>query len=114
MTTYVPSRSKIINESGFVACVAAGPSRPTPALPIARQSANARVIARRRSRPGADSGSPSTSMITLLVPDVDDPLLAEEVERGGPALAVAEAGVLHAAERKLRFAAPGRDIHRKH
>src|SRR5206468_4646815 len=102
-TTNVPSRLKSVNESGCLASVAAGPSRPTPALPIARHSAKARVSARRRSRPGADSTSSSRSTITPLVPDVDDPLLAEEVERGGPALAIAEAGVLHAAERHLRF-----------
>src|SRR5437773_2040066 len=114
MTTYVPSRSKIINESGFVACVAAGPSRPTPALPIARQSAKARVIARRRSRPGADSGSPSTSMITLLVPDVDDPLLAEEVERGVAALSVAETGVLHATEWHMSLATQRWQVHVEH
>src|SRR5205814_10453454 len=43
--------------------MAAGPSRPTPALPIARHNANASVIARRRSCPGAESDSPSRSTI---------------------------------------------------
>src|SRR5712691_4316032 len=114
---YAPPRPKIVVASGLAATpawVAAGASRPRPALPAARHSANAIVSARRRSRPGASCGPPSRSMITPLVPDVDDPLLAEEVERRGPALTVAEARVLHAAERHLRFTAQRRYVHVKH
>src|SRR5436309_2690657 len=62
-TTYVPSRLKTMVESVAVPWVAAGPSRPRPALPIARHRANAIATARRRSRPGGPSGPPSRSMI---------------------------------------------------
>src|SRR4029079_4420681 len=96
---------------GSMGAVTAGPSRPTVALPAARQRANARTSARRRSDPGGVASSPATSTSALLVADVDDPLLGEEVERGGPALAVAEAGVFDTTEGHLRLAADGRNVH---
>jgi len=49
-----------------------------------------------------------------LIADVDDPLLAEEVERGVPALSIAEAGVLYATEWHMGLAAQGRQVYMEH
>src|SRR5205814_8100492 len=93
---------------------ASGPSRPTPALPTARHMANASATAPRRSWPGAVAEPPSISTIAPLITDIHHSLLAEEVECRGPALAVAEAGILHAAEGNLRFTAQGGDVDVEH
>src|SRR5207249_3694420 len=91
-----------------------GPSRPRKALATASERTDARRIARVRSRPAGDAGSPAMSMTAALVADVDHLLLGEEIEGRGAALAVAEARLLHAAERHLRLAAERGDVHVQH
>src|SRR2546425_6880182 len=97
-----------------IGAVASGPSRPTAALPTARQTANPRRIVRRRSSPRGTAASASVSTIPPLIADTDDALLRGEVERRSAALAIAEPRVLHAAEGHLRFATKRRNVHVEH
>src|SRR5436853_89352 len=103
-----------LKPGGASGAVAGGPSRPTAVAPTDKNIAKASATARRRSCPGGVGSSPSTSITTRLIPDIHDPLLAEKVERGGPAFAVAEARVLHAPEGDLRFTAQRRYVHVEH
>src|SRR2546430_11692275 len=64
--------------------------------------------------PSKGQSKPVSRTCGWSVADVHHPLLAEEVERGGPAFAVAEARVLHTAEGNLCLTAECRDVHVEH
>src|SRR6267143_1635473 len=90
------------------------PSRPRTALRRVLTSSGESEVRITSRSPSKGQSHPVSWTCGWSVADVHHPLLAEEVERGGPALAIAEAGVLHAAERHLRFPTHRRDIHVQH
>src|SRR4029077_4488802 len=68
-------------------------------------SSAARYVSASRNASRSASTTSSRSARGSLVPNVHDLDLGKELERGGPALAIAEARVLHAAERHVGLAA---------
>src|SRR3989442_7742720 len=90
------------------------PSRPRTALSRALTSSGLSGVRMVRRSPNRGQSQPESWTCGRSVADVHHSLLAEEVECRGPALAVAEAGVLHATERHLRFTAQRRYVHVEH
>src|SRR2546426_10604971 len=90
------------------------PSRPRTALSRALTSSGLSGVRMVRRSPNRGQSQPESWTCGRSVADVHHSLLAEEVECRGPALAVAETGILDATERDLRFTAQRRYVHVEH
>ncbi len=94
----------------------AGSLSPRCATRVAAASAVPMQMSAMRCPSAARRSFASRSMRTECrsVPDVDDPLFGKKIECRGAAFAIAEARILHAPERHVRFAAHRRQVYVEH